>query len=75
MTVTPGYGRDYNTQKEVLLDWTSGKDFILASPCRGVENIGRICSIRDAKPGETISLRYRKNTRQAIYEMPGTEGD
>jgi len=29
LTVIPAYGRDYKNQKEVLLDWNGGKDFII----------------------------------------------
>jgi hypothetical protein len=29
VTVTPAYGRDYKSQREIKKDWNDGKDFIL----------------------------------------------
>jgi hypothetical protein len=31
MTLTPAYGRDYKSKKELLADLNSGKDFVLNS--------------------------------------------
>jgi hypothetical protein len=31
VTLTPAYGRDYRTKKEVEADWYSGKDFLIAN--------------------------------------------
>lgn len=46
MTLTPAYGRDYKSRKEILADLESGKDFIIAD----------ISSQWDGKPANKQSL-------------------
>jgi hypothetical protein len=57
MTVTPAYGRDYKSAKEVKADWKAGKDFVIADIFGG--NAGRYINVQDAK-NETIMVRYAK---------------
>lgn len=61
--VTPAYGRDYKSQKEVLEAFLSGKDFILQPQyC--------YCSIRDFAPGVTVNVRYAKNMKVLPVKVP-----
>jgi hypothetical protein len=59
MTLTPAYGRDYKSKKEVLEAWESGVDFYANSPTES-----GYCSIRDFPEGEGrhLQLRYKKLT-------------
>ena len=56
-TLTPAYGRDYKNQKSVILDYKSGKDFILRDITSPWD--GKPCSNRDFE-GEKVVLRYNK---------------
>lgn len=60
--LTPAYGRDYKSRKDVETDWFGGKDFILAIT-------GQYCSIRDLSqfPGD-VFIRYAKQMK--ITKMP-----
>lgn len=64
MTLTPAYGRDYKSKAEVIADFVSGKDFEANSPFSSGK-----CSIRDFPIGETITLRYKKNTMCVFYTI------
>jgi hypothetical protein len=58
-TLVPAYGRDYKSQKEVLADWNTGKDFRM-------EPQGCYCSKRDfekEKGTVTVNIRYAKLTK------------
>ena len=63
-TLTPAYGRDYKSKKEVLKDFLDGKDFIYNDPFRQC-----YCSIRDFKPGDVVNLRYHKLTRVTSHRI------
>tara|TARA_R100000008_G_scaffold50533_1_gene30185 strand:+ start:971 stop:1174 length:204 start_codon:yes stop_codon:yes gene_type:complete len=62
VTLTPAYGRDYKSQKEVKADWKGGKDFIIADIVHPYS--GKPCSIRDAEAlGGKVMIRFNKNTK------------
>lgn len=65
MTVTPAYGRDYKSKKEVLEAWNANKDFQIADMFHG----GTYVNKQDVKPGETISFRYSRLTKQFILKV------
>lgn len=46
-TLTPAYGRDYKTAKAVKLDWTAGKDFLIADFFDPYD--GKPCNLQDAQ--------------------------
>ncbi len=50
--LTPAYGRDYKTSKEVKEAFQNGKDFVY-------QPSGQYCSIRDLPNGAEIIIRYR----------------
>lgn len=59
MTLTPALGLDYKNKKDAEADFRAGKDFQMHSATRGFG----LCSIRDFKPGEIITIRYAKLTK------------
>lgn len=64
LTLTPAYGSDFKSKKEVLEAWGSGKDFIIADFSNPWN--GKPCSIRDTeslkKTYGKIMFRYKKLT-------------
>lgn len=62
--LTPAYGRDYKSKKEVLKHFLEGKDFIIHTP-----TMETYTSIRDIAPGATIQFRYKKLTQVAVHKM------
>ena len=60
ITLTPAYGRDYKSKKEVESAFRDGMDFILHD--FGSRWDGKPCSIRDfcGNEGTTFTLRYDK---------------
>jgi hypothetical protein len=69
MTLTPAYGRDYKSKKEVMEAWTSGKDFVIADVVH--PDCGRYCSIRDFenKTGTVLNIRYKKLTQVCVVKV------
>ena len=61
ITLTPAYGRDYKSAKEVKADWKSGKDFIIADIMHPYD--GKPMSIRDAQPNDSYILRFNRLTK------------
>jgi len=57
LSAVPAYGRDYNSKREVMLDWAAGKDFLV----QGISGSGYIN--KDGAPsGSVINIRYKKLT-------------
>lgn len=67
-TLTPAYGRDYNSKAEAIKDLEEGKDFKCTEIIEGV--VDQLCSIRDLKPGEEVCLRYKKLSMIALWTNP-----
>lgn len=63
--LSPAYGKDYKTAKEVEADFRNGKDFVLCNMGPG----GRYCSIRDFEPGTSIELRYNRKLDLTMTEV------
>ena len=63
--LTPAYGRDYKTSKEVKQAWAEGKDFegdySLQFKAVNIGNIPKPC---------TVNLRYKRNTQVASVKVP-----
>lgn len=62
IVLSPAYGRDYKSAKEVKAALLSGKDFRIESIG---PNAGRYCSLRDFPVGQVLTIRYR-DLRQAL---------
>ena len=56
IVLSPAYGRDYKSAKEVKAALLSGKDFRVESIG---PNAGRCCSLRDFPVGQALTIRYR----------------
>ena len=56
IVLSPAYGRDYKSAKEVKAALFSGKDFRIESIG---PNAGRYCSIHDFPVGQVLNIRYR----------------
>lgn len=57
-TLTPAYGRDYNSAAAAKADFEAGKDFIyldMFSPYNG-----KPCNINDLPKGSAHTIRYKK---------------
>lgn len=69
MTLTPAYGRDYKSQKDVKAAWDAGKDFVVNT--FGPDN-GRYINKEDAErfaKGQTLNIRYSKNTKVCVIRV------
>jgi len=55
LVLSPAYGRDYKSAKEVKAALFSGKDFRIESIG---PNAGRYCSLRDFPVGQVLNVRY-----------------
>ena len=62
IVLSPAYGRDYKSAKEVKAALFSGKDFRIESIG---PNAGRYCSLRDFPVGQVLNVRYR-SLRQVL---------
>jgi len=58
LTLVPSYGRDYKSKKEVQAAWDAGKDFTINQ--YGHPDDGRQINKQDAKPGETLNIRFKR---------------
>jgi hypothetical protein len=60
MTLTPAYGRDYKSKKDVEADWKAGKDFVIADFVH--PDSGRYINLTDAKNAKigSVNIRYAK---------------
>ena len=67
LTLVPAYGRDYKSAKEVQAAWDAGKDFRICDISSPYD--GAYTSIRDAKPGDSFLIRYKKLTNIKIVKV------
>lgn len=68
ITLTPAYGRDYKSKKEIMADIAAGKDFIyndFSSP-----HNGRYCSPLTDCQG-VVMVRYAKLTKVITVRIQG----
>ena len=67
LTLTPAYGHDYKSKKEVVQAFSEGKDFIIATPFH--PSSGKYCNKQDLKDSNhSIVIRYKKLTQLAIVK-------
>jgi hypothetical protein len=66
MTLTPSYGRDYKSEKEVKADWEANKDFTIADIFGG--QAGRQINKQDAPKG-TYTIHYSKLTKVCVIKV------
>ncbi len=62
--LTPAYGRDYKSAKEIKAAWEAGKDFVgdysLNFAYVNKQDIPKPC---------TVNLRYKRNTAVAVVKV------
>ena len=58
--LTPAYGRDYATEKEVRTDWEAEKDFLTVS--------GRLINRQQFEKGSSVPVRYRRLHKVVIVQ-------
>ena len=65
-TLTPAYGRDYKSKKEVLEDFDGGKDFLFNSFDKQC-----YCSKEDLLNDgiESVQIRFNKSTKVIIVKL------
>lgn len=71
MTLTPAYGRDYKSKKEVLEDFNAGKDFVIADithPYSG-KPVDKKSLIVEGE--RQVMIRYKKLTQVAVVKLEG----
>ena len=66
-TLTPAYGRDYKSAREVREALNAGKDFQL-------QPSGQYCSLRDFPPGTQLLCRYRGLRQVCVITVTEVEG-
>lgn len=66
-SLTPAYGRDYKSAKEVKAAFDSGKDFVGDIQLRFA-----LVNNADFTPGDTVNLRYNKNRFVVPYKVTAT---
>lgn len=69
MTLTPAYGRDYKSKKEIQNDWDAGKDFVISDMFSGED--GRYINREDAvRAGiRSVNVRYKRLTQIAVIRV------
>ena len=65
-TLTPAYGRDYKSKKEVLSDFNDNKDFLIQSfNGSGYINREQIESLKENQ----VMIRYQKLTKVTVLKF------
>jgi len=69
LTLTPAYGRDYKSQKEVKTAWETGADFIIADMFH--KDCGRYINLEDAQKGgiPAVCIRFANLRKIAVIEV------
>lgn len=63
--VIPAYGRDYKSKKEVIADWSSGKDFQIQDMSN--PNDGGYVNVQDLPKGE-LQVRFGKLRKVCVIK-------
>ncbi len=66
LELTPSYGNDYKTGKEVEAAWNAGKDFTIATVG---PDMGRQINNQDATKGMTLMIRYKGLTQIKVVKI------
>jgi hypothetical protein len=64
INLTPAYGRDYKSAKEVLKDFLEEKDFVLNTPFTTT-----YINKQQIEKGTSIQFRYSKLTKVFVHKM------
>lgn len=66
LELSPSYGRDYKSGKEVQQAWDEGKDFTIET--MGPDS-GRQINKQDATPGMVLNIRYKRLTQIKVIKV------
>jgi len=66
ITLTPAYGRDYTSKRQVLMAWSAGCDFIINE--FGNMYDGKPCNIQDMQ-GETVKFRFARQSKVFVLTI------
>ena len=69
MTLTPAYGRDYNTKAEVEADWKADKDFRIASVGRWMGAYVNRQQLVKSGDVPSVTIRYRKLEQAVVLKV------
>ena len=64
-TLTPAYGQDYKSAKEVKTAFEGGQDFIL-----NTYNGSTYCSILNCAPGASLQFRFGSLRKVTVIKVP-----
>ena len=69
ITITPAYGRDYKSKEEILKDFNSGKDFVIASFVHPY--CGKYANKEDFKKEglKQVTVRYSKLRKSCVIDI------
>jgi len=67
MTLTPAYGRDYKSKKEILADFDAGKDFV----ANDIQSSGTYTNKADliAMGHKEVTVRYGKLRKVTVIKI------
>jgi hypothetical protein len=65
VSLSPAYGREYESAREAIADFAAGKDFKYHLP----NGVAAYCSIRDFAEGATAMIHFRKLTAPCYYRV------
>lgn len=66
ITVVPAYNRDYKTEEQVRKAWDEDRDFRIQDIVH--PDNGRYLNKQDVAHGETIKIRYNKQTEICLIK-------
>jgi len=66
LTLTPAYGRDYKSQKEVRAAWQAGADFVISDHFSPDD--GRYINRPQVPSGTTVNIRYKRLTQVCVLK-------
>ena len=75
LTITPAYGRDYDSAPAAIADFEKGRDFIVVDLFSSPSANGRYVNINDLKDFrargkyQQIKIRYKSLKRVAIHNL------
>jgi hypothetical protein len=64
--VSPAYGRDYKTAKEVKASWEAGKDFLHESALH--TGGGTYINNADVGPGHSVQIYFKDKTKSTVVK-------
>lgn len=67
LELSPAYGRDYKSKKDVLIAWNEGKDFVIETFHHPY--CGKPCNINDMQGEHIINIRYKASQNVCVIRF------